>query len=268
MQQVFYKYQGAGNDFIMIDNRENVFDSTNHKLIAKLCHRRFGIGADGLILINNSDKANFEMLYYNADGGIGSMCGNGGRCAVAFARRLNIIDTDTTLVAYDGIHKASVLKYDEQTNNAEINLQMMDVNEIEVNDDFIFLNTGSPHYVKFVSALSNIDVVTEGRKIRNNERFNAEGTNVNFVQHDMNHLSVRTYERGVEDETLSCGTGVTASAIAYAVHIHKTGSIDIPVKTIGGNLKVKFNSSNNQFTDIYLQGEATFVFQGVIELGS
>lgn len=265
MKQTFYKYQGAGNDFIIIDNRENIFDKDNHKLIEKLCHRRFGIGADGLILINKSDKASFEMLYYNADGGLGSMCGNGGRCAVAFAKRLKIVAIDTTLLAYDGIHKATVINFDENY-NAEINLQMMDVKNVEVNADFIFLNTGSPHYVKFVADVNTINVVEEGRKIRYNERFKSEGTNVNFVQHDNDKLIVRTYERGVEDETLSCGTGVTASAIAYALQFNKNGTIEIPVKTLGGNLKVKFNNKNNYFKDVYLQGEATFVYLGIVNI--
>jgi len=266
MQIQFYKYHGTGNDFIMIDNRDKNFDTGNHKLIEKLCHRRFGIGADGLITLQESMVADFEMLYFNADGGTGSLCGNGGRCAVALAKRLRIFDFETTLLTYDGMHKATVLSYDDKNYNAAVSLQMNDVNDVEVNDDFIFLNTGSPHYVKFVSGLSNIDPVVDGRKVRYNERFKSEGTNVNFVQHENGRLVMRTYERGVEDETLSCGTGVTAAAIAHAVHFNKTGSIEIPVKTLGGDLKVKLNNKASHFTDIYLQGPAVFVYEGKVEV--
>ncbi|MEO8146099.1 MAG: diaminopimelate epimerase [Bacteroidia bacterium] len=266
MQINFYKYHGAGNDFIMIDNRDKNLETSNRKLIERLCHRRFGIGADGLITIEKTDKADFEMLYYNADGGLGSMCGNGGRCTVALAKRLEIFDSKTSFVAYDGIHDATILNYDDKNFNAEVSLQMNDVNDVEVNDDFIFLNTGSPHYIKFVHTLSNVDVIADGRKVRYNDRFKSEGTNVNFIQYEGGRLVVRTYERGVEDETLSCGTGVTAAAIAYAVHFNKTGNIEIPVKTLGGDLKVKLNNTGNHFKDIYLQGSATFVYKGVIEI--
>lgn len=266
MQISFYKYHGAGNDFIMIDNRDKKFDTGNQKLIEHLCHRRFGIGADGLITIEQSSKADFEMMYFNADGGLGSMCGNGGRCTVSLAKRLGIFDDSTSFVAYDGIHNAAILSFDDKNFNADVSLQMSDVNNVEVNEDFIFLDTGSPHYVKFVDSVNDIDIVSEGKKVRYNERFKSEGTNVNFVQDDGAGLFVRTYERGVEDETLSCGTGVTASAIAHAVHLNKTGKIEIAVKTPGGHLKVKLNNTGNHFTDIYLQGPASFVYKGVIEI--
>jgi diaminopimelate epimerase len=258
----FYKYQGAGNDFIMIDNRDKIFraDAT---IIKKLCDRRFGIGADGLILIENCTVAAFEMLYYNADGGLGSMCGNGGRCAVAFARSLNIINDETVFKAFDGLHEAHVLVFNATNKNAIIRLQMRDVVNTEVNDDFIFMNTGSPHYVKFVDDVTLYDVVNKGREIRNNERFKAEGTNVNFVEVTKDGITVRTYERGVEDETLSCGTGVTAAAIAYGIrtHFHKN---EVAIKTLGGELNVSFLHHNGIFTDVHLQGPATFVYTGTI----
>lgn len=259
----FYKYQGAGNDFIMIDNRDKNF-KVNKATIEKLCDRRFGIGADGLILIENSMDADFEMLYYNADGGLGSMCGNGGRCAVAFARSLNMINDETVFKAFDGLHQAHVLVYNASNKNAIVRLQMRDVTKAEINDDFIFMNTGSPHYIKFVDDVMHYDVVNKGREIRNNERFKAEGTNVNFVEVTKEGITVRTYERGVEDETLSCGTGVTAAAIAYGIrthfHINK-----VAIKTLGGDLNVSFLHRDGIFTDVHLQGPATFVYNGSIE---
>lgn len=259
----FYKYQGAGNDFIMIDNRDENFKA-NTASIAKLCDRRFGIGADGLISIENSKDADFEMLYYNADGGLGSMCGNGGRCAVAFARSLSIINDETLFKAFDGLHEAHVLVFNATNKNAIVRLQMRDVTKAEINNDFIFMNTGSPHYIKFVEDIIHYDVVNKGREIRNNERFKSEGTNVNFVEITKDGITVRTYERGVEDETLSCGTGVTAAAIAFGVrtnfHTNK-----VAIKTLGGDLNVSFLHRDGIFTDVHLQGPATFVYKGTIE---
>lgn len=260
----FHKYQGAGNDFIMMDNRNKIFNAKS-EVIKKLCDRRFGIGADGLILIENKAAADFEMVYYNADGGLGSMCGNGGRCAVAFANTLNIINNETKFVAYDGMHSASVLDFDDLKNQSLIRLQMSDVKNVEVNEEFIFMNTGSPHYIKFVADVMHYDVVNQGRAIRNNLRFKAEGTNVNFVEITDQGISVRTYERGVEDETLSCGTGVTAAAIAYGFKTDfKTN--DVAIKTLGGALKVSFQKQNGNFSEVFLQGNAAFVFAGTIEV--
>lgn len=266
MHYTFYKYHGAGNDFIILDNRDLIFNTANYIQIAALCDRHFGIGADGLIAIQKISDADFEMCYYNSDGNRGSMCGNGGRCAVAFAKRLGIIDTETKMLAYDGLHKAFVKSYDSSSYNALIKLQMQDVNDVEENDDFFFINTGSPHYVKFTDNLADTDVIKDGRKIRYNSRFAENGTNVNFVKDSGKGISVRTYERGVENETLSCGTGVTASAIAFAIRKNMQGSCEIPVETNGGLLSVSFINENKKFTEIYLEGPAIFVFEGSFEI--
>lgn len=254
MTIAFHKYQGTGNDFVMIDNRTGLFDRQNNELVALLCHRRFGVGADGLILIQLHPDFDFEMIYFNADGYEGSMCGNGGRCAVAFAHTLGLFDTNTTFMATDGLHEATI------NSEGEVRLKMQEVSGIERNDGFTYLNTGSPHYVAFSQALKDKDVLAEGRAIRYNERFAAVGTNVNFVEKQAdNTLFVRTYERGVEDETYSCGTGVTAAAL--------TASTDLPspirIKTLGGNLQVEFEVIDNQtFKNIYLTGAAQKVFEG------
>jgi len=252
----FNKYQGAGNDFIIIDNRNSIFNPDDAVLIKQLCDRRFGIGADGLILINRKPEFDFEMVYFNADGYIGSMCGNGGRCAADFAVKSGIAGNKLRFVAADGIHDA--LSEDEL-----IRLKMNDVNEIRSVAGNYFLNTGSPHYVVFASDLNNFDVFNEGNKIRWSEDFRPGGTNVNFVEPENNGIYVRTFERGVEDETLSCGTGVTASAIASVLSGHFVSS-PVNVRTRGGNLKVEFNVTGNHITDIWLTGPATFVFEGKI----
>ena len=254
----FYKYQGTGNDFIIIDNRNSVFDRANNALVEKLCHRRFGIGADGLMLLQNKSGYDFEMVYYNSDGKEGSMCGNGGRCIVEFARTLGLAKEKTIFYAPDGSHEAIVKP-------SFVSLKMNDVNGIEHNEEFCFLNTGSPHYVKFVQDINNYNVFDEGRKIRYNERFKAQGTNVNFVEKTGNELFVRTYERGVENETYSCGTGVTAAALVAAIKNKSTAADYCEIKTPGGNLKVKFKQqSTNSFTDVWLEGPAEFVFKGEI----
>lgn len=252
----FYKYQGAGNDFIMIDNRQTVININQHQLIEQICDRRFGIGADGLILIQNHIDYDFEMVYFNADGYQSSMCGNGGRCAVAFAKYLGIINTKTRFLAIDGEHKAIVEKDDW------VELKMTNVDTVEVNKNHFVLDTGSPHYVTFIDRLDDIDVFNQGRSIRYNDRFNEKGINVNFVENTADGISVATYERGVEDETFACGTGVTACAIAHWIQ-YKTMT-NIPIKTKGGNLSVSFEVENNQFKNIWLCGGATFVFKGEI----
>lgn len=255
----FYKYQGAGNDFIVIDNRSNSFDPNNNTLINKLCDRRFGIGADGLMLLQNKNGYDFEMIYFNADGKEGSMCGNGGRCIVAFAHFLGLIEESTTFYAIDGEHEAKVL------NPEYINLKMIDVSEVEINDNYYFLDTGSPHYVQFVKGIEELDVFNAGRDIRFNDRFKAEGTNVNFVEEINNRLMVRTYERGVENETLACGTGITASAISAALHNGKTKD-EYDIKALGGDLKVRFEQNGTNFTNVWLEGPAVQVFKGEIEV--
>jgi len=254
----FYKYQGTGNDFVMIDNRNAHFPKNNIKLINQLCDRRFGIGADGLILLENSYVSDFKMIYFNADGKESTMCGNGGRCIVSFAKKLNIITNKTTFDAIDGIHHATI-------NDDTISLQMTDIQTIDNHNSHLFLNTGSPHHVTFSSDVSLIDVKTKGRNIRNGAPYFKEGTNVNFVEQiNNNTFKVRTYERGVEDETLSCGTGVTAVAIAANV-ANKTSENNINIETLGGNLTVSFTKENGIFKNVFLTGKATFVFEGIFK---
>lgn len=256
----FYKYQGTGNDFIIIDNRDLKFDRADNALVAKLCDRRFGIGADGLMLLQTKKGYDFEMVYYNSDGNESSMCGNGGRCIVEFARSLGLVKDTAHFIATDGEHEAVVKP-------AFISLKMKDVNEIELNSDFSFLNTGSPHYVAFVDNVESYNVFEEGKKIRNNPRFKSEGTNVNFIERTNTDLFVRTYERGVEGETYSCGTGVTAAALVAAIKNVSTEQNFCDIKTLGGNLKVKFRKhGDNSFTDVWLEGPAVFVFKGEIEI--
>ncbi|PSR54431.1 diaminopimelate epimerase [Adhaeribacter arboris] len=258
MNVTFHKYQGTGNDFIMIDNRELFFDTRNHNLIAQLCERRMGIGADGFILLQNREGYDFEMVYFNADGRPGSMCGNGGRCTVQFARALGVITDKAFFLAADGNHYATV------DNTGLVSLKMNDVHQVETGLDYYYLNTGSPHYVQFVDALDELNVFAEGRDIRYNERFKLEGTNVNFAQLQPEAaLFVRTYERGVEDETFSCGTGVTATALAAS---YRGATSPVSIKTLGGNLQVAFEVSATGFTNIYLIGPAQYVFTGTVEV--
>jgi diaminopimelate epimerase len=266
----FYKYQGTGNDFIMIDDRDATFPIENHSLIAILCDRRFGIGADGLILLQKDNHSNFFMRYYNSDGNQSSMCGNGGRCIAAFANHLKIIENETSFTAVDGLHEAII---SGDGNELFVKLKMQDVSEIKYpSDDYQFvLNTGSPHFVKFLtSSIDYMNVVEEAKKIRYNNEFKKEGINVNFVNLDgLKKINMRTYERGVENETLSCGTGVTAAALSTAIlNDLPNGIHTIHVKTNGGELSVKFdfNKVQRSFTNIWLQGTATLVFEGDVNL--
>jgi diaminopimelate epimerase len=258
MKIAFNKYQGAGNDFIIIDNREDIFNPGNSELINKMCDRRFGIGADGLILINKKPGFDFEMIYFNSDGFKGSMCGNGGRCAADFAIKSGIAGKKLKFIAADGIHDAI-------SEEGLIRLRMNDVNNIGSLAGNYFINTGSPHYVIFTSGLDDLDVNNEGKKIRWSKDFQPGGTNVNFVEPENNGIYVRTFERGVEAETLSCGTGVTASAIA-SVLSGQFVSNPVSVRTRGGNLNVKFDIVGNQISNIWLSGAATFVFEGKIDI--
>jgi diaminopimelate epimerase len=255
---VFNKYQGTGNDFIIIDNRKGNFNPHNSNLIKKLCDRRFGIGADGLILISENPHLDFEMKYFNSDGNEGSMCGNGGRCAADFAIRTGIAGSQLTFKAADGVHKAV-------SEENGIMLQMNDVIKYQLINGNYFINTGSPHYIIFKNDIESIDVNTEGKKLRWADEFAPGGTNVNFVENEENGIYVRTFERGVEEETLSCGTGVTASAIASVLSGH-FDTKTLNVKTRGGNLSVSFNISGKSISDIWLSGPATFVFEGMIEV--
>jgi diaminopimelate epimerase len=256
----FYKYQGAGNDFIMIDQRVHQYISLSDKeLVNAMCDRRFGIGADGLILLENgSDGQDFQMIYFNADGSQSSMCGNGGRCIVAFANYLKCIQHTCTFNAIDGLHDAKVVKKDW------IELKMIEVNTVEIGNDYYLLNTGSPHFVVFVEDIDDIDVYENGREIRYSARFKKQGVNVNFVEilPDGKGIQVATYERGVEAETFSCGTGVTAAAIAYYLKSNNNQT-KIPIKTKGGNLEVSFDhTKETHFSNIWLCGPATKVFKG------
>ncbi len=259
MKLTFYKYQGTGNDFILIDNRQEIFDKNNTKLVARLCDRRFGIGADGFILLENSEISDFKMVYYNADGNTSTMCGNGGRCLVAFAKLLGIINQHTSFEAIDGLHEATI-------ENAVVSLKMIDVENIEQFDNHIFLDSGSPHHVTFVKNVNDVNVKITGRKLRYGAPYFEEGSNINFVeQTDKNTFKVRTYERGVEDETLSCGTGVTAVAIA-SHKARKTTSDTVILDTPGGLLEVSFETHNNHYKNVFLKGAATLVFTGALEI--
>jgi diaminopimelate epimerase len=257
----FFKYHGTGNDFILIDNRNLTFPA-DQAVIEKLCDRRFGIGADGLILLQAHNKYDFDMRYFNSDGREASMCGNGGRCVVAFAAKLGLIKNETSFHAYDGLHQACI------TNNL-IELSMSDVISVSKNDDIYILDTGSPQAVLFVSDLNKIDVQNIGSRIRNDKKISQKGVNVNFVEIvSPASINIRTYERGVEAETWSCGTGSVASAIVSYLK-NKINSVTFisEVNVRGGQLKVSFEKSgNNTFTNIMLTGLATLVYSGKITL--
>ncbi|TPN82085.1 diaminopimelate epimerase [Aquimarina algicola] len=260
MTLTFYKYQGTGNDFVIIDNRQLSLDKNNTKLISRLCDRKFGIGADGLMLLEppQEEGDDFTMVYFNADGNESSMCGNGGRCLVAFAAYLGIIKNTAIFTAIDGKHKAEI-------KNGIVYLQMQDVSTIENHTDHLFLDTGSPHHIAIVNDLLQYDVFAKGKEIRNGAPYFEKGSNVNFVEkNEDNSFAVRTYERGVEDETLSCGTGVTA--VALAMHeIGETQNEEVAIKTMGGELKVTFTKTEKRYTDVFLIGPAELVFKGEIE---
>ncbi|MDV6167878.1 diaminopimelate epimerase [Flavobacterium sp. DG1-102-2] len=259
MKHNFYKYQGTGNDFVMVDNRDNIFPKNDTKLIGHLCDRKFGIGADGLILLENDGSTDFRMVYYNSDGNESTMCGNGGRCIVAFAKALGIIDDETDFIAVDGPHHATVAK------DGTVSLHMKDVHTVSVYENYVFMDTGSPHHVELVDGLEDLDVKAIGANIRYSGLYGDKGSNVNFVAPaGADKFSVRTYERGVEDETLSCGTGVTAVAIAMKV-LGNTDENEVALTTPGGELKVSFVQEGKQFREIYLTGPAKFVYDGSIE---
>lgn len=256
----FHKYQGTGNDFIMIDNRALGLNKQQNELVKKLCERRFGIGADGLILLQDKEGYDFEMVYFNSDGNESTMCGNGGRCLIKFANYLGVIMDTCKFLAIDGDHDGEVMP------DGTVSLKMKDVDEIENSGNDFVLNTGSPHYVSFVNEVQRLDVFSEARKIRYNTRFEKEGINVNFAEKkSASEIFVRTYERGVEGETLSCGTGVVASALSFAA---KNGQIlqQVYIETLGGKLEVRFETAGRSFKNIYLVGPAERVFEGEVEL--
>jgi len=257
MELTFYKYQGTGNDFVMIDDRTNQIDTSDLELVSYLCDRKFGVGADGLILIRNHAAFDFEMVYFNADGSQ-SMCGNGARCAVAFAAFLEIIEAKASFLAIDGKHEAEI-------KDGLVHLRMGDVPGIVMQESDYFVNTGSPHHIRFVQNVENYPVFEEGKRIRYDSIYSPSGTNANFVQVlSDDEIYVRTYERGVEDETLSCGTGVTAAAIAYAAGKNQP---TVKIQTLGGELGVKFEEKiEGGFANVWLIGPAKQVFSGKIKI--
>jgi len=258
----FYKFQANGNDFVLLDDRKNVFPQSSNR-IARLCHRHFGIGADGLMLLKASAEYDFEMLYFNSDGQQAEMCGNGGRSIAALAFMKGIAGKSMRFLASDGVHEARLEGEDRAKHIFDVSLKMQPVSAVQWMDDGCFLNTGVPHFVCFVPRAGEVDVEKQGRALRNDPRFAPAGTNVNFVEIQSDRLFVRTYERGVESETLSCGTGVTASALAASF---KTGQNHFAVHTRGGDFQVLFQKAGNGFDDVWLRGPAQQVFEGEISL--
>lgn len=256
----FYKYQGTGNDFVIVDNRDGAYHELTTEQIKNICDRRFGVGGDGFMMLNEVEGYDFEMKYYNADGKPGSMCGNGGRCIVKFAHDMGILKTNYNFLAPDGPHEAAI--YDEGL----VSVKMIDVNDIQKYKDDHILNTGSPHYVALVEDVMDMDVVKEGRNIRHSKDFDEQGINVNFVElKDDNSLIVRTFERGVEDETFSCGTGVTAAALVFYHNENGFNSVDI--KTKGGDITVRYHRGvDGSYERIWLKGPAEKVFEGEIAI--
>jgi diaminopimelate epimerase len=255
----FFKYQGTGNDFIMIDNRDGVYNDLSINQIQFLCNRKFGVGADGLIKLNHKEGFDFEMDYYNSDGSK-SFCGNGARCTTAFAHQLGLRAEEFKFDAIDGVHFSSI------NEDGIVSLKMKDVSSIEYVESDFYTHTGSPHFVRFVNRIETTDVFNEGKSVRYSEKYKQEGVNVNFVEQKEGFYFVRTYERGVEDETLSCGTGVTACALVIASRNGMDGQFEIPIKTLGGKLSVKATKENKRYSDVYLIGPAKFVFQGEIHV--
>lgn len=250
----FYKYQGTGNDFILIDDRVERFNIDNPKLVKSICKRKFGVGSDGLIILRNHEHHDFEMIFFNSAGEKSTFCGNGGRCILSFAKDLGIISKKSIFIAYDGIHEGEI-------NGRNIRLKMADVQKVNVKDDCIVLDTGSPHLIKIVDNLKDLDVITEGRKLRFSKEFGTYGINVNFTEIRNDHVFIRTYERGDEMESLSCGTGSVAAAIALH-KIKKVNSQHLTIYTKGGELEVFFKYDGRYYTDIWLSGEARMVYKG------
>jgi diaminopimelate epimerase len=260
MKIQFAKYQGTGNDFVILDNRDKKYDGLTQKQIEFLCDRRFGVGADGLMLLNMHPDYDFEMKYYNSDGRESSMCGNGGRCLTKFASDVGLVLSDYKFIAIDGEHEATI------NLDGTVALKMNDVNEVQYNHGNYILNTGSPHFVTMTNDLMHLDVFKKGREIRYSEDFRDEGINVNFVQltEEPDKIIVRTYERGVEDETYSCGTGVTASALVCSHN--DNGFNRVEVQTKGGELSVEYDRIGDSYKNVWLNGPAVRVFEGAIEI--
>ena len=256
MKLQFQKYQGTGNDFIILQGSP----SLDQEQIQSLCDRRMGIGADGLIIIDKHPKLDFKMIYYNSDGLQSSMCGNGGRCAVVFANSQGMAGTQCRFEAIDGEHQGYL-------EDGFTRISMQDVDQVSYSEDHFELDTGSPHYVKFVANVSTVDVKTQGAEIRNRAPYQEQGINVNFVSEQGSGIALRTYERGVEDETLSCGTGVVAAAISFAIKAGlPDGKHNIGVTALGGELEVSFIRQGEHFNALWLKGSATFVYTGELDL--
>lgn len=252
----FYKYQATGNDFIIIDDREELFDIDDSNLIKSLCERKMGVGADGLILLRNHNSYDFEMVYFNSDGNQSTLCGNGARCIVSFANTLDIISNKSTFLAIDGLHQANI--YDKS-----VSIKFNDIKTIQIDNGNYIVDSGSPHFITFKDNIENLDVESEGRSIRNMDKFNKDGINVNFVSFG-NSIRIRTYERGVESETLSCGTGAVAASIAlFYSGLFEDNEVDL--QTNGGLLSVTFDEFNGVFKNIWLTGEANLVYIGEFE---
>ena len=264
MKIQFYKYQGTGNDFVMIDNRTGNFNCNNTEFISSICDRRHGIGCDGLILIEDNNDLDFTMKYFNSDGSELGMCGNGARCVTQFAKKLGIINNSAIFQASDGAHHAEII--DNNYVRVKMNdIDMSNYDLIDKNFDAIYLNNGSPHLVINSNNIDNIEVINEGRKIRYGDKYKDEGVNINFVEFTSNSslCKVRTYERGVEDETLSCGTG--AVAVAVVLNYSKiTNKEEITISMKGGNLKVSFNRVGDNFSNIWLYGAVAEIYKGEI----
>ena len=256
----FFKYQGTGNDFVIIDNRSGKYSGLSMSQVRLICDRRFGVGADGLMLLNNHADYDFEMKYFNADGKESSMCGNGGRCLVRFAQDMGIMRTNYSFLASDGPHEASI------NIDGIVSLKMKDVPDIDFRRSHFILNTGSPHYVEMTQNVMDVDVLKRGKEIRYSPEFEKEGINVNFVEQldTPDKILVRTYERGVEAETYSCGTGVTAAALVC--HHNDNGFNRVEVQTLGGHLSVEYDKIDDGFKNVWLNGPAEKVFDGTIEI--
>ncbi len=262
MQMKFFKYHGAGNDFILVNNLKGKYHLSKAQ-IKTFCDRRFGIGADGLILLNQDTNLDFKMIYYNADGGEGTMCGNGGRCITAFAANQGIIQNQCTFNAIDGEHHAEIIE--KQNNKMIVKLGMQESLLPEKRLKGWFIDTGSEHYIEFRNQVKDVDVQKDGSALRHHKEFSPNGANINFVSEHNNYLKIRTYERGVENETLACGTGATAVALTYSLcnnHVHSP----ITLKALGGTLKVYFKKKEERFTDIYLEGPTELVYEGFINI--
>lgn len=256
MKLKFNKYQGAGNDFVIINEFDMQYN-LSEETIAKLCDRRFGIGADGLIIVSKCSEADFAMKFYNSDGKTASMCGNGGRCIAKYAFEHELAGETMNFMAEDGIHEAQII------DSKNVRIKMIDVNSVQVFDDGMWTNTGVPHFVKFVDNIDEVDIDTEGRKLADDKRFAPNRTNVNFTD-NADCIRIRTYERGVEGETLACGTGTVATALCINARYHKPSPITIKAK--GGLLKVYFENDNKAYKNIWLEGPAIKVFEGETDI--